>query len=353
MSIELNSTISALRSMVQSVGAGGSVASDRNIASFATELNQLLNKYESTTATMQVPAASASPVGIPTAASGAIAIPSSASTAATSIENLLANLTAASAVTAAPSSASANASAVSTNATPPWVAPWLAKSGTMPASSLLLKDRATAEAALEAKPGPKEFMDRTGCDFHTATRTLYGVMGSHVDLRDWAKIMASESPLSAARQATAAQFASNLDYHRDAPQKPAPGDVLAKSGPFAWVNRGGVESLWVIDASGNLVTNMKMTPQSIYRASRDFGLDPSHLADLATQIDSNGLLNSKETNGRHLLKQVNLRDIATGGLGSTVDWRNDPYARFRGATAVDQLRADQSLAAELGLRSTG
>lgn len=59
-----------------------------------------------------------------------------------------------------------------------------------------------------AKPSIADFMRATDTDFHTASSTLYGVIGSNQDLRDWNAIMAVDDPLLAARQATGALYAS-------------------------------------------------------------------------------------------------------------------------------------------------
>jgi hypothetical protein len=55
-------------------------------------------------------------------------------------------------------------------------------------------------------PNIKEFMDKTGADFLTASDMLYGVIGSNQDTRNWNSIMAASDPLAAARQATNAMY---------------------------------------------------------------------------------------------------------------------------------------------------
>lgn len=65
---------------------------------------------------------------------------------------------------------------------------------------------ATAPKFAGAKPNMKEFMDATGVDAATASDILYGVVGSNRDTRNWNAIFASQDPVTAARQATAAMY---------------------------------------------------------------------------------------------------------------------------------------------------
>ena len=64
----------------------------------------------------------------------------------------------------------------------------------------------TAEASDASRPNVKQFMDRSGAEFLDASELIYGVVGSNTDVRDWAAIMASADPISAARQATAQMY---------------------------------------------------------------------------------------------------------------------------------------------------
>ncbi len=78
--------------------------------------------------------------------------------------------------------------------------------------ALLLAKDADVEAARRDKPNMAAFMNATGVDARTASSTLYGVIGSHDDYRDWNAIMASENPLASARAATGAMYDSGLPY---------------------------------------------------------------------------------------------------------------------------------------------
>jgi len=78
--------------------------------------------------------------------------------------------------------------------------------------ALLLAKDADVEAARPNKPNMAAFMEATNVDARTASSTLYGVIGSHDDYRDWNAIMASENPLASARAATGAMYDSGLPY---------------------------------------------------------------------------------------------------------------------------------------------
>ena len=52
------------------------------------------------------------------------------------------------------------------------------------------------------RPNLAEFMSATGADVSTAVDILYGSVGSNVDVRDFNKIMSSNNPIAAAREAT-------------------------------------------------------------------------------------------------------------------------------------------------------
>lgn len=64
----------------------------------------------------------------------------------------------------------------------------------------------TAETSQAQRPSIKEFMDRSKAPFLDASELIYGVVGSNTDVRDWSAIMASDDPISAARQATGQMY---------------------------------------------------------------------------------------------------------------------------------------------------
>lgn len=239
----------------------------------------------------------------------------------------------------------ASTAQASTAGTPAWQAPWLAGSET--AGKYLLTANGDTAANRNAKPSIAAFMSATGTDFDTASSTLYGVIGSNNDLRDWSAIMAADDPLLAARQATGALYASNLDYGSTNSFHPTADQTLASSGNFAWLNVDNSQGLWLMDGKGGALRQLPLSAPDILRAARDFGVDPSKLSGLADQMDAKGL-SYQPAGGQSL----DLRSLAQGGKGSNTDWTSDPLVSRKGEGAASSLAANIQLARELGVPGT-
>jgi hypothetical protein len=145
----------------------------------------------------------------------------------------------------------------------------------------------TAEAAQASRPNVKEFMDRAGAKFLDASELIYGVVGSNTDVRDWAAIMASDDPISAARQATGQMYGrTDITPRTDANYMGA-SDTLAREGNFAVrllkdeLNQVKDQGLKLIDAQGLLLRDAGSSPETIARNAWLFGFDTQPLAKLA------------------------------------------------------------------------
>ena len=145
----------------------------------------------------------------------------------------------------------------------------------------------TAETSQAHRPNVKEFMDRSGAPFLDASELIYGVVGSNTDVRDWASIMASQDPISAARQATGQMYGrTDITPRTDAHYMGA-SDTLAREGNFAVrllkdeLNQVKDQGLKLIDAQGLLLRDAGSSPETIVRNAWLFGFDTQPLAKLA------------------------------------------------------------------------
>ena len=216
------------------------------------------------------------------------------------------------------------------------------------AAPYLLATSGDSAANRSAKPSIADFMRATDTDFHTASSTLYGVIGSNQDLRDWNAIMAADDPLLAARQATGALYASDLAYGNANSFHPSEEQTLASSGSFAWLDVDSRQGLWLMDGQGGALRQLPLSAPDILRAARDFGADPADLEGLADQMDTKGL--SYQPAG---MQNLDLRNLAQGGKGSNTDWTSDPLAHLKGDSGMRTLAANIQLARELGLATAG
>ena len=130
-------------------------------------------------------------------------------------------------------------------------------------------------------------MDRSGAPFLDASELIYGVVGSNTDVRDWAAIMASGDPISAARQATGQMYGrTDITPRTDAHYMGA-SDTLAREGNFAVrllkdeLNQVKDQGLKLIDAQGLLLRDAGSSPETIARNAWLFGFDTQPLAKLA------------------------------------------------------------------------
>jgi hypothetical protein len=150
----------------------------------------------------------------------------------------------------------------------------------------------TAEASRASRPNFATFMGRTGAPFLDASEMLNGVVGSNTDVRDWAAIMASDDPMTAARQATAQMYGrtditprSDASYMND-------NNTLAREGNFAIRqlkdSQGQVieQGLKLIDAQGLVLRDAGGSAKKIARNAWLFGFDTQPLAKLTNAASS-------------------------------------------------------------------
>lgn len=216
---------------------------------------------------------------------------------------------------------------------------------------LPVADTGSDSAAVQnAKPNISEFMKATGVDFQTASSTLYGVVGSNTDFRDWSAIMKADNPLAAARAATGAMYASELPYGA-ANAKPMPQEAIkAQAGHFAWAEVDGKQNLWLLDGNQVPLRQLSLDAPTLLSAARDFGVDTAPLASLGEQLDSLGVRYRPGQLYAHSDHGVDLGALAAGQLGTRYDWTQDGMAASKGDSALQALKANQALAAELGIR---
>lgn len=145
----------------------------------------------------------------------------------------------------------------------------------------------TAEASQAQRPNIKEFMDRTGAEFLDASELIYGVVGSNTDVRDWSAIMASNDPITAARQATGQMYGrTGITPRTDATYIGA-SDTVDRQGNFAVRllkdedDKVLDQGLKLVDAQGLLLRDAGSNPETIARNAWLFGFDTQPLAQLA------------------------------------------------------------------------
>jgi hypothetical protein len=135
------------------------------------------------------------------------------------------------------------------------------------------------DEAQAAKPHVSDFMKRTGVDFLTASELLYGVVGSNVERRDWAVIMAQGDPVTAARQATRALYGDTSTPQRTDARYLDESTTLARQGNFALTEerrRDGtvaMQEVKLVDAQGLLLRSAGQDAASIARNAWLFGFD--------------------------------------------------------------------------------
>lgn len=145
----------------------------------------------------------------------------------------------------------------------------------------------TAETSHASRPNIKEFMDRSGALFLDASELIYGVVGSNTDVRDWSAIMASDDPISAARQATGQMYGRTDTSPRTDATYMGSSDTVAKEGNFAVRllkdedDKVLDQGLKLIDGQGLLLRDAGSTPESIARNAWLFGFDTQPLSKLA------------------------------------------------------------------------
>ncbi len=135
-------------------------------------------------------------------------------------------------------------------------------------------------------------MEKTGADFTTATRLMYGVIGAAPDLRDWKVIMESSDPLSALKAAnglllegdSAGFINSSLASYG---YKDITSDqIMARSKNLAIVkgvkNSAGYQpyNLNIVDDSGRYGKAVYWDRETVQQSIEDYNINSSQLSDL-------------------------------------------------------------------------
>ena len=217
-------------------------------------------------------------------------------------------------------------------------------------TTYLLPAGVDLNAARGSVPNIQAFMQATGADFATASSTLYGVIGSKTDYRDWAAIMKADSPLAAARAATGAMYSSDLAFNATDAKALSADAIKAQAGHFAWAEVDGRENLWLLDGNNAPLRQLSLSAPSLLKAARDFGFDIAPLAQLGEQLDALGVAyrpGQVYANSDH---GVDFKALADGQLGTRYDWTQDAQVHLKGESALLSLRANQALAVEMGIR---
>ena len=218
-------------------------------------------------------------------------------------------------------------------------------------NAYLLRAGAELDTARSSVPNIRAFMDATGADFATASSTLYGVIGSNTDYRDWAAIMTSDNPLAAARAATGAMYSSDLPFSAADAKALSADAIKAQAGHFAWAEVDGRENLWLLDGNNTPLRQLSLSAPTLLKAARDFGFDTAPLAQLGEQLDALGVAyrpGQVYANSDH---GVDFKAMANGQLGTRYDWTQDANVHLKGKSALLSLRANQALAVEMGIRN--
>lgn len=217
-------------------------------------------------------------------------------------------------------------------------------------SAYLLQTGANLDAARSSMPNIREFMQATGADISTASSTLYGVIGSNTDFRDWDAIMASDNPLASARAATGAMYGSDLPFNAPDAHALSADAIKVQSGHFAWAEVDGRQNMWLLDSHNAPLRQLSLSAPTLLAAARDFGFDTAPLAQLGEQLDAMGVdyrPGQVYANSDH---GIDFKALTNGQLGTRFDWTQDPQAHLKGESALLSLKANQALAAELGIR---
>ena len=150
----------------------------------------------------------------------------------------------------------------------------------------------TQSEATRFRPNMREFMDATGASTVDASEILYGVIGSNADLRDWSKIMASGSPIDAARAATRQLYNSDKEYalvnsteygrlNFDEVLREhslASKNLLNRVGNFAQIQANPeIQETMAVSSSGLLLRGAGTTQEQLERTAWLFGFDPPQL----------------------------------------------------------------------------
>ena len=109
------------------------------------------------------------------------------------------------------------------------------------------------------------------------------------------------------------------------------------------------------DGAGQKLTQTTFDAATLLAKATQFGIPLSDLNGLADQLDAKGVSYKpyQMYAGAGSDAGIDLRDLATGGLGTAHDWRADANVELKGKFAPAALLANQTLATRLGLTPSG
>ena len=136
------------------------------------------------------------------------------------------------------------------------------------------------------KPSMKEFMDKTGASWEEAS-VVYS--NDSTDTRDWTKIMASDNPLNAAREATS-QMYNATDRKYIGGYTPSDSQIYAKTDNFVYYkDNDGNDRLALTDKNGVLLRERNGSAETIKNNLLAFGFDLTQLDTLQSTLESKGI----------------------------------------------------------------
>lgn len=141
----------------------------------------------------------------------------------------------------------------------------------IPPVNYLLDDEANVGVG---RPNMAEFVKSTGASAWDASEALYGTVGSNRDMRDWAKIMASEDPLAASRMATRQLYeAHGSDIAQEDTSLKFTLKTIANHGALEMVEDGSKNRVYMTDKDGNRVREMGGTDAQMKKNAIAFGVE--------------------------------------------------------------------------------
>lgn len=175
-------------------------------------------------------------------------------------------------------------------------------------------------------------------DFVTAAKSQYGVSDDQLwGAQDILKGNVAATPAApAASDAAWSGSGSNI-----------------KAGNYGvTMGNGGVPStVTYYDNNGQQLTSSTFNAESILKNSQKFGLDMSNLSGIAAGLEANkiGYKPYELYGGTGSDHGIDLRDLASGGLGTAYDWTKDANVGLKGPTAAASLAQSQQFAKDLGI----
>jgi hypothetical protein len=106
-----------------------------------------------------------------------------------------------------------------------------------------------------------------------------------------------------------------------------------------------------LSPEGVPLATTNFNPADILRTATSAGIDLQELRGLGEKLNAAGVnyLPNQMYSGTGSNLGIDLADLASGGLGTAYDWREDPLAHLKGPFAVQQLLANRQLAEDLNL----